>query len=759
MLDNPSNIALAQPPAEVSRALTPPPAMHSQLLDVERSVREEDEEGIHIRDLWRVLVKRRWTILAFFLIVLGAVIFATFLETPLYQASLTLQIKHQVPEVVDLKNPAQMEAMYASYYDFYQTQYELLKSRSLAEQVSKQLNRQPLPAAPERPPLRQLINEWLARLLGHFGETEPADARERFSLSAGAVAVDPIPNSSLVRLSYISPNPALAALVVNSWAQTFMDLNMEHRFGATHQARKFLQEQLQEMRVKLEESERALATFTDHEQIINIDDRKSLLSDRLQSINNALSIAEQDRIKAETLYRQARNGKNEGLRWVQDSAVIQDLKKKKTELEAEYQEKLKVFKPGYPAMQQLASQIGELDNKIRQESGNIRDMLKSDFDAAKTREDMLRAQLTGAKDEFMALQTRTAHQYNLLKRDVDTNRQLYDSLLQRFKELGVADGMESNNVSIIDSALVPGQPFKPDLQKNMLMAVLLGLFGGIGFAFLFERMDDTVKEPDELERQLGIPVLGLIPAEQIARAQLAQGMSLAVAAQQNPRSAFAEAYRSVRTALQFATSEGVPKRLLVTSAAAGEGKSTTALSLAIQFAQAGKNVLLIDADLRNPSLHRALHIDGGIGLTNYLAGAAKPADIAKPTAIANLFLILAGHLPPNPAELLASAKMLSLLSLSAEKFDQVILDCAPVLGLADALILGNLAQACILVVEAGATRRGFVQGAMKRLRSARTYVIGGVLTKIDSRLHAYGYHQSYYYYHHASADAGKQLTT
>ncbi|MCU0807224.1 MAG: polysaccharide biosynthesis tyrosine autokinase, partial [Candidatus Contendobacter sp.] len=293
---------------------------------------------------------------------------------------------------------------------------------------------------------------------------------------------------------------------------------------------------------------------------------------------------------------------------------------------------------------------------------------------------------------------------------------------------------------------VPGWPYKPNLRLNALLALVLGLLGGVGLAFLFEHLDDTFRRPEELEKLLGLPVLGVIPK---TRQERGDSRPMALVGHDDPRSAFAEAYRSVRTALQFSTASGVPRLLTVTSAMSGEGKTTTALSLAIQFAQAGKRILLIEADLRKPSLHRVLNLDNQVGLTTYLAGGgAQPVDIAKPTHIPNLFAIPSGPLPPNPAELLSSARMVELLGLAAGKFDQVIVDSPPLLGLADALIIGNLCEGTLLTVEMGSTPRGYALGALKRLRGARVHVLGAILTKLEARAGAYGYYRSYYYYYH-----------
>ena len=752
-----------QPPP--GRALTehaagvplPPPPREPQAFE-----EEPEGEGLNLRELWQVIVKRRWTILLFTGIVVAAVVTATYLKTPIYRASLSLQIDRESVRVFDSKQGAVDTETFSSDYLYYQTQYELLKSRSLALRLVNQLGLANRPAEVPLPPhsLVAQVKEWLA---GWLPKTSAADAAkpeppsETARVDAvvsgflGGLTVDPVNNSRLVKLYYDSPDPKLAANILNTLATSYINLNLERRFDASTYARNFLQERLQQVKAKLEESERELIRFSGREQIINVDDTQNIVVQNLTAANAALGEAEKRRINTEALYRQMLGTRGQGLSQMLDSKIIQDLKQTKVKLEGQYQENLSIYKPAYPAMVQLRSQIGQMDALIAQEIGNIRAAITANYEAAKAEETLLRANLDQLKQQVLSLQNRSI-QFNILRREVDTNRQLYEGLLQRFKEVGLAAGIGANNISIVDEAKAPTSPNTPNLRKNAWMALILGLLGGIGLAFLFEHLDDTYRRPEELEKRLGLAVLGVIP---MTRQERGDNRPIALVGHEDPRSAFAEAYRSVRTALQFSTPSGVPRLLTVTSAMVGEGKSTTALSLAIQFAQAGRKTLLIEADLRKPSIHRTLNIDNQTGLTHYLAGGdAQPVDITKPTHIGNLFAIPAGPLPPNPAELLSSARMVELLALAAEKFDQVVLDSPPLLGLADALIIGNLCEGTLLTVEMGSTPRGYVQGALKRLRGARVHVLGAILTKLEARPGAYGYYRSYYYYYHTSYYGG-----
>ncbi len=746
--------ALTERPATVPGPVPPP----------ESRADEPEPEGdeLDLRELWGVIVKRRWTIFTFALIVMAAVVIASFLMTPIYRASLTLQIDREDIKIVNIEAVAPAEST-GSGQDYYQTQYELLKSRSLALRVVNQLGLADLPPPP--PSLIAQFKEWLVSWLPATREAD--GAREQLSENDRIerivsdflhnLTIEPVRNSRLVKLYYNSPEPQRAAAILNALVKNYINMSMERRFDASTYARNFLQERLQQVKVKLEDSERDLVAFARQAQIISVDDNKqNIVAQSLEATNTSLAEAQKKRAATEAVYRLMLATPGQGLSQVLDSKIIQNLKETKAKLEAQYQDNLSIYKPAYPTMVQLRGQIGQVDAMIAQEIGNIRAAITADYEAAKAEEALMRTQLDQLKKDVLTQQDRGI-QFNILRREVDTNRQLYDGLLQRYKEVGVAAGIGTNNIAVVDEAKTPMLPYRPRIGLNAAIALVLGLLGGVGLAFLFEHLDDTFRRPEELEKRLGLPVLGMIPKTRLERGD---GRPMALVGHDDPRSAFAEAYRSVRTALQFSTASGVPRLLTVTSAMASEGKSTTVLSLAIQFAQAGKRTLLIEADLRKPTLHNSLQLDNQVGLTNYLAGGdAQPVDITKPTHIPNLFAIPSGPLPPNPAELLSSARMVELLALAAEKFDQVIVDSPPLLGLADALIIGNLCEGTLLTVAMGSTPRGYVLGALKRLRGSRVHMLGVILTKVEARAGAYGY-RSYYYYHAdyygaAPADAKK----
>ncbi len=712
---------------------------------------EAEEAGFDFRGYWNILLKRRWAIVIAFAIVMLTGVVATFLVTPIYRATAVIQIERQAAQVVNIPG---LEPIESPWYDreFYETQIQLMTSRSMAEKIASDL---PL----DNPVFESLTQpSWWDEIRNAvtgtevvpFSEWPPDQQRRRLvSLVRYGLNVAPIRNSRLLQIHFESPDPQIAGSVANAVAYGFIEANLDRKVDSSSYAKVFLEDRLEQIKLKLQESERDLAEFAQRESYINVANRQSLLSTELQALTGALTAAKQARIEADARARQAQGARAMSHPLLLENAGVQALRSTRATLEAEYQEKLLTYKPAYPLMLQLRSQIEELDKQLRGEVELVRDSLQAGHAAAQQQEQMLQEQVDRLTGEVLAMQGRSTD-FTVLEREVETNKQLYDALLQRYKEIGITSNVEANNISIVDPALIPARPFTPNLKRSLLASAVLGLMLGIALAFLLEYLDDTIKLPEDLERKLGLSILGVIPK--------LDGRSPEDALA-DPRSAFSEAYRSVRTSLQFSTDHGVPKCLLITSPSASEGKSTTAVALARNFAQLGRRVLLIDADLRNPSLHRILATDNNVGLSNYLAGKVKPAGAIKGTRTLRLTLIPAGPLPPNPAELLAGPKMLSLVTLASEKFDQVIIDGPPVMGLADSPILSNMAAGTMLIVESGTTRIATAKAAMKRLTAARAHLVGAILTKFDARIAGYGYggYGDYLYYSYGGAGNQKAL--
>lgn len=736
----------APSPASGRRALAQPGNSRSLGLDLFEDRQDEDSDQIDLLKYWRVLVKRRWLVLSVLAASTAMALLSTLTTTPMYRATAVMQMEQQTPQIMG----AQVGQLNSEGYsgDFRQTQIELLKSRSLAERVAGKLNlgQAALDRFDEPGLLSRLIG--LVRPKSSKGEpakdsvqaTDPAQVASTLRAVAGVVqgglSVAPVGDSQLVSISFDSPSPDFSALVANTVGGEFIAAYLERRFGATSYAKNYLEDQLQTTKAKLEESERKLIEYAHKEGLVITDEKgQTLAAQNLVQLNSALMDARQQRIRA-----QARLNSGVVPTEMLSASAVSTFRQQRATLMGEYQQKLAVFKPDYPEMLQLKQQIDEVNRQIAAETGRVGSTVRSEYAAAAAQENALESQIKSLRSEAFTAEGSNI-EYSILKRDVDTNRQLYDGLLQRFKEIGASSDVRSNNITMIDRAL-PGYRFKPNLFQNLTRGLLLGALLGMLLAFLLEFLDDTIKAPEDIEQKLRLAVLGVVP-------KLGPKQRVDDAAS-NPQSAFSEAYRSVRAALQFATDHGIPKTLLITSASPGDGKSTTALMLARNFAQLGKRVLLVEADLRNPSLARTLGLTGNtVGLSNLLAGGCNLSEATCDTEDPRLRVILAGPLPPNPAELLSGSKLVSMLTVAVEHYDQIVIDGPPVLGLADTPILSNAADGTLFVVAAANTKISAAQLAVKRVLAARGHLIGAILSKYDSKAAGYGYGYGYGYQYSA----------
>ena len=694
-----------------------------------------EPDGPNLRDqFFKILglaLKHRWLVLACCVggLVIGFLV--TFTSTPIFRATATIQVDLAAAKVVKLDTPDSSPQV--DSFRFYQTQRELLQSRSLAERVASNLDLGDGGFVNPRP-----TSSWakLKRIIFPDRPGEKLDLAQRKAAAAGSIqaglSVFQAPNSSLVSISFDSPDPGWSANIANAVAQGFTDLNLERRYGSSAYSRKFLEEKLAELKVKLEESEKALVEYQDKEQIITSKgkDQQPLADSDLLSLNSALQGVRTERIRAQELWQQAERTPGLALPQIINDKSIAALREKRAFLASEYQDKLATFKPDYPDMRRLKAQVTQFDSEIERAATTIKGSLKAQYESLLQQEELLQKDIEKASGKVLVARNKGI-QMQILQREADSTRTLYDGLLQQYKDMGIAGATGVNNVAVVDRAQTPGAPYKPDLKKNLLMWFVFGLFAAGAAVAGLEILDDTFKSPEEIEDQLGLAVLGLIPK---VKEDIFESL------RNSPVSPVSESYRSLRTALQFSTSNGLPKSLVVTSPNAGEGKSTTSVALAINFAQLGMSVLLIDGDLRNPSAHQLLRCPAENGLTNYLVGSASAGDIMQGTDVPQLCFMASGPLPPNPAELLAGQNMVRLLSSAGEKFDIVIIDAPPVLGLADAPLLASMGAGTLLVLGAGETRRGVVKAALKRLHFARAQMVGVVLNKFDMRAANYAYH-------------------
>ncbi|MEX1167274.1 MAG: polysaccharide biosynthesis tyrosine autokinase, partial [Hydrogenophaga sp.] len=560
-----------------------------------------------------------------------------------------------------------------------------------------------------------------------------------------SVTVAPVRNSRLVEIKVLNNSPELAARIANQMAKAFIAINLERKLESSVYARQFLEDQIQQTKAKLEDSERQINAYAKQNSILNLGEKTSATTQNFVDFSAALAKAEQDRIKAESQFEEIRANPESAMR-ILDNRVIQTYKEQKVELEAAYAKNLEIYKPGFPAMVQAKAQIDELQTRINVEVKTILASVRGQYDAALKQESLLRTRVASSRQEVLTVQDRSVDM-NLLQRELDTNRQVYDSLLQRLKEVSVTGGLTTNNLSVVDAAKAPLFPSKPRPLINLALGLMLGLFLGMLAALLREQMDDSIKHADEVESFFGLPLLGWIPLSAQPKGNSEQAVALLT--HSDPRSNFAEAYRSMRTALQFATPEGAPKRIMVTSCGKSEGKSTTALALAINFAQLGQQVLLIDADMRKSSLHKSLRMPNERGLSNLLSGDGSTEGLIQPCQVPNLCVLLAGPTPPDPVELLMGSKFKMLLDKAHELgFSQVIIDGPPLLGIADAVVLGNQIQHIVFAVKAGETKKSIIKDALRRLRNAGLAPMGVVLTHArDEHSPGYGYgYESYYGY-------------
>jgi len=696
-----------------------------------------------INEYMRIALRWRYVILGVTAaaILLGLIV--TLLMTPKYTAVSTVEIARESNKVSDFQG-VERETTVADQ-EFYQTQYGLLRSRSLAERVANQLHLVDDVKFYEQFSVNDDVPAF-QRINGRYSASGRAE-RQRVAGETllKHLSVDPTRLSRLVDIGFTSPDPIFSARVANAWASGFIQTNLERKLQATSYGRDLLQQQLGLQKIKLNESQRQLVSYASAQQIINLppqtgnDGRtvseRSIVVDDLAALNASLSQATADRIGAEARYQQAGRGgaSTEALR----NQAINSLRQRRAELGADYQRLMVQFEPGYPAAKALKSQLDQLDRAITREESRVSGSQLADYREAQERERALRAKVDQLKTSYLDLRRRSI-QYNIFQQEVDTNRALYDGLLQRFKEVGIAGGVGVNNISVVDTADVPQKPSSPRIFLNLLLATVAGLVLGALLAFALEQIDEAIADPEEVTRRLGLPLLGTIPKleKETPREALL-----------DRKSSMVDAYLAVQTNLAFSTEHGVPKSIVVTSTRPAEGKSTTALALATMLARAQRRVILIDGDMRSPSVHQFGNVDHNRGLSNFLAGDDNIDALTFPMIELGFTAMSAGPIPPNAAELLTGHRLTLLIERLMEKFDHVVVDSPPVMGLADALLIASQVEGVIYTIESHGIRSSVVKVALGRLTSTNTRIIGGVLTKFDSRkAHSnYGYEYGYDY--------------
>lgn len=748
-----------------------------------------DDDGLDLRELWRVVLKYHRTILLVTGIVLATVAVATLIRHPEYRATTTLEVTPKTGSLVRFQN---VQTDQQDSGTFLQTQVELIRSRAVAEAVVESLDLGRYPAINGE--LRQrdllsglrqvsalLLRPLTETLAGWFGggaeaddevtpelgslgpaatawapdgapdRTTDPDARELRALAErvrGNLTVTPTRGSRLISVGFESLDPELAALVANAVATEYIRLTARKQAELTSGAETYLREELAQLQGQLETSERDLYAFAKEHQLVDLEDRSNIIVSRLTDLNAQLTSVRAERIAAESLYHQLAEAPLDALPTVFHDDRIKSLRAELSTLRADYARLGETYTDEYSRMQQLRRQMDETTRTLERELGNLAASLEVNYRRLRDHEQRLGAEVDQQKHDLLALQDRGV-QYSILKREWETNRELYQGLLARLKEIGVASGLDRDFATVIDRALVPLSPFAPRLTRNLVIALVLGLMGGVGLALLLNLLDNTVHDPEELERLVHLASLGLVP--KLEGKQLARGTPVPLMSHLQRDQGLSEAYRSIRTSLMFATPGGAPRVLMVTSATASEGKSTSICNLGIVLAQTGASVLLVDADLRKPVLHKLFKVPRGPGLTEYLV--RGECEHLRPTGIENLSLLTCGTPPPNPAEMLGSPATERVLGELAARFDFVLVDSAPVLGLADAIVLSTKVEGVVLVAAVGRVNRGGLREAVKRLRAVDAPLVGSVLNLVEAHSGEYAYYTHYYYNYGAARGA------
>ncbi|MEL7447219.1 MAG: polysaccharide biosynthesis tyrosine autokinase, partial [Pseudomonadota bacterium] len=559
------------------------------------------------------------------------------------------------------------------------------------------------------------------------------------AIIVNGLQVSPEGRSRVVNVRFESPHQFETARIANAVVENFIESNLERRYNTTAYARKFLQERLTTTKATLEEKERELVSYAETEGILELATTEnastSLDVNSVVALNDELAKAESERISAQQLLGEAQN--NAVAREMLESEDLRRLRERRSDLTAEYEEKRGVFKAEYPAMQQLKARMASVDAEMNEVRETVRtsvvSALDGDYRAALAREQSLRERVEQLKAELQDQRNRRI-QYTILQREVDTNRSQYDALLQRLKEVSIASGIGSSQVSVVDRALAPTFPFEPNVPRTLIQALILSLAAGIGLAFALNYIDDTIKTPADVRSKLGIAPIGIIP-------KIGKKSDRVVDALDDPKSTLSEAFLSARTALDFSTQNGTPKSLLLTSTRPGEGKTSSTISLARAYAKTGRTVLIIDGDMRKPSF--VSDRDASIGLSGLLTTDQRLQDAVIQSSIEGLSLLPSGTVPPNPAELLSGARLRDLIEEAEGLFDLVIVDSPPVLSFADGPLLGSVCEGTLVVIQAGSVRRPAAERTISRMLESRSNLLGAILMRFDAKQAGYDY--GYYY--------------
>jgi capsular exopolysaccharide synthesis family protein len=709
---------------------------------------EGSDSFSYLRAYWQILLKRRWTVLTFAFVVATLVAIVSFKTQPVYEATARVEVEAETPQIQSLND---LYRGMPGYTDdaFLQTQVNVLNSENLAWRTVQQLG---------------MGQKAGFAAVGGGGErpaagSETAAQNGLIQAFRGHLRVQLMRDSRMIEVTFDSTDPQFAARAANTLVNNYAEYNFHQKYDATRQASGWMEQQLDELKAKVEKSQQAMVDYERQNVIVNIGDKESVVEQRLAALSQDLTTAQSERMQKESLFDLVGSNQSEAALTTQNE-LLQRLDEKYADLREQYVDALGQYGPNFPKVKRLHDQLNEVQSIIERERKRVVVRIRNDYMAALGRERLLSAAVAQEKAEVGRL-NQLLIQHNMLKREFDTNEQLYESLLQHLKDATVSAGLRATNIHLVDSALIPTAPVRPRKMHNIAIGLLVGLVLGVTLAFLQEGLDTSVKSAEDLERLIAAPSLAVIPLARSSWRRMGgdgsqpQNGAVESIVLKHPTSSLAESFRTLRTSILLSSAPGPPQALLVTSAQPREGKTCTAINLALGLAQRGVPVVIVDADLRRPEISRALALsENGAGLSSVLSGAHSLDEVLRQfEPVPNLWVLPAGPQAPNPADLLASPAMENVMHELRGRFEHLVLDSAPLLLVTDATILSTLVDGVVLVVESGVTARRALVRAHKILDSAGGRILGTVLNKWDARHEGYysyygsyyrGYYRSYY---------------
>jgi polysaccharide biosynthesis transport protein len=719
------------------------------------------EKEIHLQDYLNILRKRKLIVISIFIVVFTVVLISTLTATPIYVASTRLLIE---------KNDASPLIQNYSYvqYDpeFLNTQSQIITSHPVAKKVVMQLNLEEtydkyFEGRDESGFSLSAVVGWVKGLYGVVGKiTDTVFARpvktiqemEEEEISAADIiaemvrsglTVEPVEETKIVSVSFMSANPELAAMISNATAQAYKAQLLEMKMQASIYNMKWMSMKGEEEAAKLKKVKNALNEYMKVNDIVTIEDRATIIPQKMAELGNELAQAETRQNELATIYKKIRTSLNnfqelETMPVIADDPTFKTIRDLILKVEQNIMEQSKKYGPKHPVMVRVKSELNVLQAKQNQEIRRIIKTVENRYDLAKSNTQDLRDLLDKTKKETVSLNEKFI-QYEILKREIESHQNLFNALVSRTSEQSVTEKVQNINVWVVEKAQVPQLPSKPNRKRNILLGIIMGLFGGVGLALFIEYLDNTIKTPDDIEERYNIPVLATISKSKN------KIESLYTVVLDEPSSALSESFKSLRAPILLSSSDSPPKTILVTSMAPKDGKTTIATNLAIAIAESGNKVMLIDCDLRRPMLHKIFGLDNTKGLSTFISGTSD-IKIVQDVQPKNLGIITSGPIPPNPSELLISKRLKDLVHLLKDKFDFIIFDTPPLISVSDTLIVSKIVDASIIVTRFGKTTYDIMNHGLKQMAGIESKVIGTVINAVDEKKS--GYH---YYYHYNKA--------